>query len=307
MTRWSFRAGREACFSAGLRAAERVLPRAVLHALLWPIAAFMAAAGFVQRLFRRRGRMPWPATLRSRWRDRTRLELSLWMLYWRDRLPSPRWRRRCPVRGLEHLPVGRPVVLATLHFGPLGIMPTILRMHGLRAAVLAAPEFIETRPPSRTRVDALEEKATGIPPRLIPAGELWETEGHLKNGGVLVFATDGATGARTQVSSGDLRASLGRGLLRMAHITGAVVAPCLVTAGPGFSAEVRIGKPLPNDLVADRTRHQEAYDTLFAALIEGVRESPGQCRSLFWRAIRLGEEQSESAPAAAEARGSLAQ
>jgi len=284
----------DAAVATFARVTERVLPPAVLYALLWPVAAIMAVAGHPFRRRRRRSReLPWPVSVRERWRDRIWFELTLLTFHWRDRLGAPRWRSRCRIEGLEHLH-GQPVVLVTVHVGPILLLPALLRMRGYPVCALGAPESIATRPPIRARIDAREDAASGLGhvPRFISTDSLWEVNRHLKTGGILIVAADGATGKRTTVDADGLRLSLGRGTLRTAQIAGADVVPCVIRAGPGLSSIVHIGAPLPEELVTDRARHEEAYSTLLSSLLREVRKAPGQCRSLFWRALTLGADAS---------------
>lgn len=284
----NFGAAAEAAATVLLRGVERVLPPRVLHAMLWPAAA-LAAAGRLVRPGRRRAfrRLPWPTTFRGLWRDRTRLEEVRLMGFWRDRFRSPGWRTRCRVEGLERLPPARPAILATLHYASLDVLVSVLRAHGCRACVMVRDRYLGKRPRFRARLDRLEDEANGLlgVPRLIPATALWNAHDHLRSGGLLVLAVDGRAGPRAVVRSGALEATLGRGVLRLARIADADVFPCLAHAGAGLSCTVRVGAALPRELVEKRERHAEAYSTLLAALLDGVREAPGQCRSALLTAL----------------------
>jgi hypothetical protein len=272
-----------------VRGAERVLPPRVLALLAWPGAALAALAGLlVQPAYvRALRRLPWPVSFPALWRDRTRLEMARLIAFWRDRLGSPRWRERCRIDGAERLVRGRPAILAVLHFGPINLLPSLFRARGHAATGLVTDRGIESRPPARAPLDRLEDEAYGLGhvPRLLSVGDLWDTREQLEAGGVLLFAADGRKGRKIQVRSGEVTAFLGRGLLRLAHITHAEVHPCLVCAGPGLSCTVSVGAPLPREMVEDRARHGEAYAQLLAALLDGVRRAPGQCRHVFLRAL----------------------
>ena len=143
-----------------MRAIERLLPVGALWIMCWPMAAIRAACQMMAGA-PTISHFDWiPASLRPRtdrfgavaqlWRERTRLILVRLMCLWPDRLTLGRWKDRCRCVGLERLErnhaVGRPVILATLHFGPI-----ILLVHWLRARGLPAAGLREGRSRGRPR------------------------------------------------------------------------------------------------------------------------------------------------------------
>jgi hypothetical protein len=142
--------GMERIILVPLRLMERIIPPLLLGRLLWPMAALWSLWELFHsrptfRLFRR---LPpalrpawrsclWPTRV---WRRRCWLNLSKLLSVWPDRLQEPRWRNRCRVNGIERFEklysAGRPVVLASLHFGPVYVLYLWLRARGLPAAAL---------------------------------------------------------------------------------------------------------------------------------------------------------------------------
>src|SRR5262245_39911590 len=141
----------ERAVSGSLRLAERLLPVPLLRLLLWPMAAALSAyeltpARRTYRLFDRlplalRAPLPRWQWLWRLWTRRTALVMTRFHRFWPDRLREPRWQNQCQIRGGEQLDAvlnrGRPVILATLHFGSLTELYHCLRARGLAVAGVA--------------------------------------------------------------------------------------------------------------------------------------------------------------------------
>ena len=117
---------------------ERLLPVGALWIVCWPMAAIRAAYQllFGATTIREFDRIPvslrpcpdrfgWVAHL---WIERTYMTLARLMYLWPDRLSRGRWKDRCRFVGLERVErnhtLGRPIILATLHFGPWSCLAT---------------------------------------------------------------------------------------------------------------------------------------------------------------------------------------
>src|SRR5438132_9217323 len=118
-----------------LRMVERFLPPWWLQVLFWPAAAVLACWELAYasltitqfyRLplsFRPLPRSTWIWRV---WLRRTQVNLARLLCLWPDRLGDPRWQKYCRSSGMEQFEDvrarGGPVILATLHFGPLSVL-----------------------------------------------------------------------------------------------------------------------------------------------------------------------------------------
>ncbi len=93
------------------------------------------------------------------------------------------------------------------------------------------------------------------------------------------------------------------GPLRLATATGALVMPCLITAGPRMSFTVHLGEPVPDALVDDAENHRAACAHLLREFLAVVGQHPGQSHCLF---IEHLDPATVAAPSAAEALSEIA-
>jgi lauroyl/myristoyl acyltransferase len=202
---------------------------------------------------------------------------------WRDRLAEGPWSAHCRSDGLERLEReharGRPVALACLHFGPLNVVCHCLRGRGLPLAFL---RFLPSdRLPLYWRyVDRLGDRdVRALGPIAFDGSELRPALEHLRSGRILAMVVERGHGERVRLSGAGFRFDMGTGVLRMAARTGAVVMPCLITAGAGMSVAIHLGEPVPEELVSDPGRHHLACEHLFRELFAVVARYPGQAHS----------------------------
>ena len=284
---------RESCILLAcrcIRALERVLPVRVVVLLCWPPAAFQAACQLTfatpsVRQFDRLKDVLQPSASRSAWvaylwRERTRSNLARLLCLWPDRLRRGRWSDHCRCIGLERLErahaQGRPVALAFLHFGPLILLCHWLRVQGLPAAALRLQRSAE-RPAYWKYIDRLSAPGNGADwPSVFDRTELRRAHEHLRAGRILAIAVEGRRDRHLRVVRDGLTFDMATGILRLAAATGAVVIPCLLTAGPRMSFTVHLGEPVPDDLVADTDRHFAACHHLFREFLAVVGRHPGQ-------------------------------
>jgi len=273
-----------------IRTLEQVLPVRVIWILCWPVAAFQAACQltFATPTIRQFDRLPFvlrprlsrPSWVAYLWRERTRVNLARMLCFWPDRLRRGRWTDHCHCVGLERLEHeharGRPVALALPHIGPLVLVCHWLRARDLPAAVLRKRASAR-RPLYWKYIDRLSG-AGGRSNR--PAGfdltELRRAFEHLRAGRILAMAVEGRHAQHLRLSGEGFTFDMATGILRLAAATGAVVMPCLITAGPRMSFTVHLGEPVPDELVVDADRHRAACDHLLREFLAVVGRHPGQ-------------------------------
>jgi lauroyl/myristoyl acyltransferase len=284
---------RESCILLAcrfFRALERVLPVPVISLLCWPVAAAQAACQltFVTPTVRQFDRLPralrpplsraaWVAYL---WRECTRINLARLLCLWPERLCRGRWAERCRSVGLERLKQaqasGRPVALAFLHFGPMILLCHWLRAQNLPAAALRTRPSAE-RPLYWKYIDRLS--APSHAPDLqsvIGRAELRRAKAHLRAGRILAITVEGRHERHLRLVRDGFAFDMATGILRLAAATGAVVMPCLLTAGPRMSFTAHFGDPVPDELVVDTNRHPAACEHLLREFLAVVGRHPGQ-------------------------------
>ncbi len=284
----------ERLVSGSLRLAERLLPVPLLRLLLWPPAALLAAYELTpaRRTVRLFGRLPpslRPSVSRGRWlwrlwTRRTALIMARFFRFWPDRLRAPRWQSRCRVHGAAQLDAvldgGRPVILATLHYGCLTELYHCLRARGLMVAAVSARGEAQWSG-YRKHLNALADEANGLTglPRVYEVGDVWSARDHLaKPRRLLTITLDGYHGQRPVVVRGpDFCLRLGSGAVRLAAVAKAVIVPCLICAPRGLAVEIHFGTPVPDDLVADPCRHPAAAEHVVGELLPLIRALPEQC------------------------------
>ncbi len=230
-----------------------------------------------------------PTPLRPRrgrldlWRQRTRLNLAKCVSYWSDRLATPRWRRLCRFEGsrasLDALGAGaRPVVLVTLHFGPVEMLHYWLRSRGVPVAILVAAGEAQ-RPAHRIRLLHNIDRTTGLGglAHLIPSTSLWDAADFLNANRVLIVAISGESGTEVDVGSEGVGLPLSPGALRLASLVDALVIPCLISGGRRGAMTVTLADAVDPEAVRDRRRHGAICEDLFRFFLPVLRSSPGQC------------------------------
>ena len=142
---------REFIFRAA-RGTGLVLPVPLLLGLLYPLAF---ARALFETLTRRARRTPTAlppgpvgASFRVELRERTSAWLSTAVLLWADRFNRPPWSARMDVHELDQLRAliaTRPALIATLHFGGIFVMPTLLRAYGIPTAAVVGDKLWPVR------------------------------------------------------------------------------------------------------------------------------------------------------------------
>lgn len=272
------------------------MPVWLLYTLVWPPAAARTAwelrfgfGGIVTTL----PRSMWTgANWRWRtWRSRVPLNAVKLLLFWPDRFRLPRWRFRATSTGIERFEraraTGRPVILATLHFGPTTAALPLLRRDGLPVAALLV------RDPARAWRfrNALQQIADdvsglgGVPAR-IGVADLERAVEFLRAGHLLVLSVDGPRGRHLWSTVDGHTLSLSAAVCQLAAMCQAVILPYLLTAAPSFRVTMHFGEPVPDALVFDYRRHQAACDHLHREFLPVVRTFPEQCYPVLANALR---------------------
>jgi len=228
---------------AGVRAAERVLPRWLLYALVWPPAAVRPAW---ELRFGRGGLMATrsppirtrAAQCRRTWASRVPLNAVKLLLFWPDRLRLPRWRSCLTTTGLERFEsaraTGRPVILATLHFGPTTAALPLLRREGRPAAALIIRDPA-TRARFRIALQRVADRANGLDgvPALIAVAHVEQAIEFLRAGHVLVSRSTVPAGG-----TGGPRSTITRSVCRRRSVRWRPCArrsSCRASGRPGLS------------------------------------------------------------------------
>jgi lauroyl/myristoyl acyltransferase len=289
-----------------LRIAERWLPIPALRVLLLPVALAMALRELTSRpdfLLRRlwalpkglRVGVPRGAWLWRIWTGRVPLSMNRILVLWSERLREPQWSLECEIRGMEllqaALETGRPVILATCHFGDLTLLYMWLRSRGLQVAFLVARQR-RGASPYREALDSLADRVNGLTgvPRLINADSLWDARDFLdRPGRILGIAMDGKAphSVTVQGPSGAIRMT--PGALRLAAVVNALVIPCLISAPQSLRSRICIGTPVPDADVACRDRHILACEHIVRELSGWIAERPEQCGKELISAFRAAK------------------
>ncbi|MEP7360403.1 MAG: hypothetical protein ABI744_02380 [Chloroflexota bacterium] len=244
---------REVVFRAA-RGLGGLLPLRVLLAVLYP-------AAFVRALFEtlaRRGRRapdslppgPHRVTFRIELRERTAAWLSTAALLWADRFARSPWRERFDVSQLDDLRsiiATRPALIATVHFGGIFVMPTLLRALGIPTAAAVGDKlwpvrWWRERRAQLTSIDAL--------PGHIRSGDARSMVRFLVPGHCLLVALDYPLGDQASAAYESASLRLSTPSFRLARLTGAAIVPMLMRREGVWSYSVHVGQSVPDELLA---------------------------------------------------------
>ena len=285
-----------------VRPATRSIPLRIFRALAWPgVAAFALlelarlGASFAEydrlhdALRPPRGRLPWRLRI---WRDRARVAMSRLIGFWPEWFSSGRRAALIRLEGHEESlrlldDRSRPLVLASLHFGPMKMLYYVLRSAGIPVAVMTWDE--EKRKPSHVR-DILRicDRESGLEgvPRFFAPGNCWEVVEFLRENRVLLVLMSGGGGRHLEVSDGGVTLTLSAGALKIASIVEASVVPCFIVMGPHGRLRLTLGPPLPKAVVCNARRHREACEQFFRFARPILSASPGQIDSWLLKCLK---------------------
>lgn len=262
-----------------IRLTGGALPPAALVALLWPWALFRAAIDVWVRGRRPPSHLP-PLPGRTRraheaLMDRLAFRLTPLVGFWADRTTSSQWAARYDLSELERIrPIldDRPVLLVSLHYGALVMVPSLLCMHGVPAALAVGPD---NWPLSRLRQWRLDLAKVGDAPTAVPAQALPMLRFLRKPNRCLLVAVDvpAPEASHIEFQGGLMRVATPP--FRLARMTGARVVPVLAIHEGAWRIRVRFGEPVPDDLIAS-----ESYDAAAAHIVDQLMPlaaaAPGQ-------------------------------
>jgi len=236
-----------------IRGAGSVLPVSVLAAVLYPLAMVRAfTESFIWRGRRPpRSLPPGPrgVTFATELRERTAAWMSTASLLWADRFATRRWEGRLDVGELDALRAAskqRPVLIATIHFGGIFVLPSLLRAFGIPTAAVVGDKiwpvrWWRERRAQLTQIDSL--------PAHLRAGDARAIVRYLQPGRCLLVALDYPLGEQAVTRYGGAHVRLSTPAFRLARITNATVIPVLVRADRVWRFEVHVGRPVPDDVI----------------------------------------------------------
>jgi len=275
----------------GVRALERILPPFCLALVLWPPVAvatsFELAKGrpgiahFQQlpaSLRPAAGRLSWAVHI---WWRLVCLNLAKLLCLWPDRLHTARWRQRCRCRGLDQFEaacaLGRPVILAFLHFGPISVLRYWLRA-GRREAATVAVRPEGGRSLYRAYLDRLSDASSGLAgiSHVFGPGQLKPMYRFLQPHRILLIAVDGDEGRQVLVPGGDFSFRIAIGAVRLAAKVNGVVVPCLISGDRALGVTLHFGTPAPAAQAADAASQEAACAHLLREFLPILRAHPEQ-------------------------------
>lgn len=245
---------RELIFKA-TRLVGTALPLPVLLALLYPVALMRALVDVVVRRGRRAAPRELPpegrsASLRVDLRERTSAWLSTAALLWADRFDRPPWSDRIDVSELDRLRAviaHKPALIATLHFGGIFVMPTLLRAYGVPTAAVVGDKlwpvrWWRERRAQLTRIADL--------PAHVRSGDARAMVRYMQPGRCLLVALDYPIGDQVSTSYDGSALRLSTASFRLARITDAAIVPLIVRVDGTWRYSVQVGQPVPDELLA---------------------------------------------------------
>jgi len=267
-----------------LRLGERLLPTSVLSLLLWPPAAVWDLVQLRQRkLLTHWRRFPesWhPKPGRFFLRQSLGLYHAQLIYIWPDRLRSARWLSRCRLEGRCDL-VGsqnddRPVILASLHFGPSEILPYWLRAHGIVTTTIRG-----LTPNSLQSLTSYQYALS--PPADVPVflyvNEMAHVRQFLRPGRHLLVMVDVDRGKQLHVPFENRLFRMATGAIRLAAMADAELIPCLIRETASWKFAIHFGDPVPRQLFDNSPDLKPVATHLLMEFSKVIARYPEQCKS----------------------------
>jgi lauroyl/myristoyl acyltransferase len=260
----------------------------MLLALLTPPALVRAVLESLRHPERRPLRALVPPT-RSRWPlsgigNRTAAWLNTAALLWADEFATSRWTDRIDLGTIDRLRAyaqKRPVLLVSLHFGGIFVLPALLRAQGIPTAGVIGGKLWPVRWWRRRRAQLTQIE--GLPTHL-RAGDAWAVRRYMRPGRCVLVAVDYPHGQRVEVAFGNGKIGVYTPSLRLARLTDAVVLPVIVRADSAWRFAVHIGEAVPDELIrADD--HAAAMAYICRELAPVALGQPDQAMPLLARAV----------------------
>lgn len=213
-----------------------------------------------------------------------------------DRLSNEKWSQNCRVEGLEHLQSGlsnkRPTVMAFCHFGPYELIRILLRAKGIPAATLRAGKA-----ESRRFLMRLKDKFCPLPevPVAVYSDQLRTVDEFIAAGNLLMVVIDAPVNKQIDVPFCEgWTFQMAAGAVRLAMRYDADLLPCSITEEGRWHFCIRLGEPVPQELLLSKNDWQPAAKHLLDQMIPIFRTWPEQCRPDLIRCLKLSHEHSPS-------------
>jgi hypothetical protein len=229
---------------------------------------------------------------RARRRQRMNDYMNRVLEFFPDRLSGEKWGRNCRVEGLEHLQSGlsnkHPTVMAFCHFGPYELIRFWLRARGIPAATLRAGKA-----ESRGLLMRLKDKFSPFPdvPVAVYGDQLRTIDEIIAAGNPLLVVIDAPVNKRIDVPFCDgWTFHMAAGAVRLAMRYDADLIPCSIIDEGRWRFCIKLGEPVPQELLSSRNDWQPAGKHLMDQMIPIFRTWPEQCRPDLIRCLELSHE-----------------
>jgi lauroyl/myristoyl acyltransferase len=176
--------------------------------------------------------------------------MSTAALLWADRFDRSPWSGRIDLSQIETLralAASRPVLLATVHYGGIFVMPTLLRSHGIPTAAVVGDKLWPVRW-WRERRAALTHIAD-LPAHL-RSGDARAMVRYLQPGRCLLVALDYPIGDQVATPFDGSALRLSTASFKLARMTGATIVPVIVRVEGTWRYSVHVGRPVPREVLA---------------------------------------------------------
>ena len=280
-----------------LRLAERVLPRTLLSLLMWPAALAWAV---IEAKTDRKALASWsrfpvrcrPNRLRFFFLQTIGFAHSRLVYLWPHRLTEPSWLQRCAVQASPEVEAllrsDRPIIFASLHFGPFRALPYWLRAHGVTTTALVG------RPVSAESALLDRLSAPADVPVLAAVDDMRLLRRSMVAGRRLLILMDVDRGKQVAVRAGDEVFHLATGAIRLAAATGAALVPCVIVREGAWKFSIQLGAPVPSSLLGKTPDVKRAATRILEELLPVIRRFPGQCRHRLLASVDADQGQSGS-------------
>ena len=284
-----------------LRGCERVLPISVLDVLLWPVAA----ASDLLEVRNRKLLTSWRRIPKSwhpnPWRFFFRQGVGYYheeLIYvWPDRLCAPEWLKRCQLEGQTHLVTSRnherPIVLASLHFGPYETFPYWLRAHGVATTMirgLAASEALKSLSDYQYSLSPPADVPVFLSAKeLAPLPRFSHIRQFLGPGRRLLVMVDVDRGMQFHLPFQGHSFRMASGAIRLAAMANAELIPCLIRETGSWRFAIWFGAPVPREYLGNSPDLQSVGAHLLNEFSKLITRYPEQCRARFLSALGPGD------------------
>jgi len=288
------------CFFFVIRGAERLLSVRVLHGIL---NAFAFVRAGVNTTFKKIEPLPLlpeflrsPRTRRAARQFRQNHYLGQCLRHFPDRLAEAKWMNGCEFEGLDRLRQAResrrPIVLTFCHFGPYFLLPFWLRATGAPAAALLGGTAAK-----RTGLLRLQNRFCPFPkiPTAVYQDQLRQAAEFVAAGKPLLVSFDTPVGKWMSVPwDGDWTFQMATHAMRLAVRHRAELIPCSITDLGRWRFRIRLGRPVPDELLATDAGRVRAGKHLLDEMLPVFQAHPEQAAAHFmrcWKRNSPGAEQ----------------